>query len=68
MWCIIQQLRVLQNTLDLDFQRLTWVGFLDNMMTTIQTYSPENDVSLYTRGEEHEDRWWKVAYDPSKDW
>ena len=38
-----------------------------NTMTTIQTYTPENYESLETRDEEHEDRWWKVAYDPIKD-
>jgi hypothetical protein len=36
-------------------------------MTVIQTYSPENYESLQARGEEHEDRRWKVVYDPDKD-
>ena len=55
MWCIIQQLRVLQYALDLVLQRLMWVSFLNTMMTTIQTYTPENHESLYARREEHED-------------
>jgi hypothetical protein len=36
-------------------------------MTDIQTYIPENYESLQARGEDHEDRWWKVAYAPDKD-
>ncbi len=67
MWRIIQQLRVLQYTLDLAFQRLRWVDFMDSMMTVNQTYSPENHESFQTRGEDHEDRRWKVANDPNKD-
>lgn len=67
MRCTVQQLRVLQNLFDLFFQRLRGIGFSDNKMTTIQTYHPENHESLQTRGEEHEDRWWGVTYDPSKD-
>jgi hypothetical protein len=37
------------------------------MMTTIHTYVPKNYKSLQARGEGHEDRWWEVVYDPSKD-
>ena len=31
------------------------------------TYSPENHESFQARSEDHEDRWWKVAYDPNND-
>ncbi len=37
------------------------------MMTVIRTYVPENHESFQARGEEHEDRWWKVANDPNKE-
>jgi hypothetical protein len=38
-------------------------------MTMIRrTYVPENHDSFQARGEEHEDRRWKVAYDPNKDY
>ena len=33
----------------------------------IQTYFSENHESLQGRGEDHEERWWKVAYDPKKE-
>ena len=39
----------------------------NSVMATIQTYCPENHESLHAGGEDSEDRWWKVAYDPDKD-
>ena len=37
------------------------------MMTVVQTYSPENHETFHAWGEDHEDRWWKVANKPNKD-
>jgi hypothetical protein len=37
-------------------------------MTVISTYSPENHDSFQARGEDRENRWWKVAYEPKKDY
>jgi hypothetical protein len=39
----------------------------DSVTTVIRTYGLENHDSLQARGEEHEDRWWKVANDPNKE-
>jgi hypothetical protein len=36
-------------------------------MTVIRTYGPENYESFQARGEEHENRWWKVANHPNKE-
>jgi len=36
-------------------------------MTVIQPYSPEDHESLHARGEGHEDRWWKVVYEPKEE-
>jgi hypothetical protein len=37
-------------------------------MTVSQTYCPENHNTLQARSEDHEDRWWTVAYHPDKDY
>ena len=37
-------------------------------MIIIRTYVPENHESFQSRGEENEDRRWKVAYDPNQDY
>ena len=67
MWCIVQKPRVFKNALDLGVQRLRGIGLWNSVMTIIQTYCPENHDSLQARSEGHEDRWWKVAYNPDKD-
>jgi hypothetical protein len=36
-------------------------------MTVIRAYLSENHDSFQGRGEEHEDRWWKVANHPNKE-
>ena len=39
----------------------------DGVMIVIRTYGPKNDDSFQARGEEREDRWWKVANHPNKE-
>jgi hypothetical protein len=67
MWRIVQRIRVLQDALDLGYHGLRWVNFIRQRGEVIQTYSPENHESFQTRGEEHEDRRWKVADHPNKE-
>ena len=67
MWCIVQRTRVFQDALHLGYQGLRWINFIRQRDKVILTYSPENHESFQTGGEEHEDRWWKVADHPNKE-
>ena len=39
----------------------------DSVVTVIRTYGLENHDSLQARGEEYDDRWWKVANKPNNE-
>lgn len=68
MWCIVQLLRVLQDTLDLSRECLDEVNATaDEVKMSFRRYLPEDDHPVQPGRSDLEDPIWAVVYDPNKD-